>query len=104
MGLKIQIKGIIGTDNYDIHYYSGKTPGSNPSSNSWGQLLFSGQTDSTTDIEFISGSTSTYGYVVDNNPYGKQYWFKIIDKITGSFVIENIYIHEEIFYRPCLCV
>jgi hypothetical protein len=103
MGLKIQIKGITGTTNYDVFYYSGNTPGPNPSTDDWGQLLLSGQTSSTLDIEFINGVTPIYGKIVDSDPYGKQYWFKILDKISGSYIVENLYVHEGIFYYPCFC-
>lgn len=30
--------------------------------------------------------------------YGEQYWIKIEDLVNGSFIIENIYIHENNYF------
>jgi len=97
MGLVIEIKNIVSPNNFKLFYQNGRTPGSvseqeNPT---WGAQygsVFAGGTSSITidfDVE------------VDPNPYGKQYWFKILDTVTNSYIIENIYIHELDFYTKC---
>jgi hypothetical protein len=100
MGLVIKIKNILSTNNFKLFYRVGRTPGSSfeQSSTSWGTQyggIFSGGTD-LISIDLIDSG-------IDTNPYSKQYWFKILDDLNGSFIIENIYVHDEIFYSE-LCI
>ena len=105
MGLVIKIKNILSTNNFKLFYRVGRTPGSSfeQSSPSWGTQytripsvggIFN-ESETTISIDLINSE-------IDTNPYGKQYWFKILDDLNGSFIIENIYVHDEIFYRE-LC-
>jgi hypothetical protein len=91
MGLVIKIKNIVSPNNFKLFYKEGRTPGSSSEqlSPSWG-VQFGGT---------YSGGTSEILVDINNQqPYGKQYWFKILDIVTNSFIIENIYIHEKEFY------
>jgi hypothetical protein len=60
----------------------------------WGTLYgtYTGGTTTNIEIDFD---------LIDSNPFGKQYWFKILDTITGSYIIENIHIHEYEYYHYC---
>jgi hypothetical protein len=97
MGLVIEIKNIVSPNNFKLFYQNGRTPGSvseqeNPT---WGTQYGSVFAGGTTSI------TIDFDIEVDPNPYGKQYWFKILDTVTNSYIIENIYIHELDFYTKC---
>ena len=77
--------------------YTGDTPnGIYTGGTSTGYLCPNQEDESLVCIEIDFNS-------IDPNPFGKQYWFKILDIVTGSYIIENIYIHEEIYYYK-LCV
>lgn len=83
----------------------GRTPGSSSeqSSLAWGTQYMGG----TSVGGIFSGGTTTISIDlnlegIDASPYGKQYWFKILDVVTNSFIIENIYIHEYEFYGRCV--
>lgn len=95
MGLIIKIKNIQSPNNFKLFYKEGRTPGSSSdqSSNSWGTQYGGVYSSSTTEISIDLIDNS-----IDLNPFGKQYWFKILDVVTESFIIENIYIHEKEFY------
>jgi hypothetical protein len=104
MGLVIKIKNIQSTNNFKLFYRVGRTPGSSfeQSSESWGTQyggIFSGGT-ALISIDLIDEGIANGGYYDDEtNPYGKQYWFKILDLVTNSFIIENINIHDKNFYN-----
>jgi hypothetical protein len=99
MGLIVEIKDIQIENDFEIWYSTGRTPGlvSEYSEENWGTQftggtsvngVFSGETTTVTiDMEEIS-----------ENPYDTQFWFKLLDKETNNFIIENIYIHNETFY------
>ena len=97
MGVVIEIKNIVSPNNFKLFYQEGRTPGSvseqeNPT---WGNQyggVYSGGTSSIS-IDFDAE--------IDPNPYGKQYWFKLLDVVTDSYVIENVYVHELDFYTKC---
>lgn len=91
MGLVIKIKNIVSPNSFKLFYQEGRTPGSSSEqlSPSWGVQI--GGT--------YSGGTGEILVDINNQqPYGKQYWFKILDVVTNSFIIENIYVHEKEFY------
>jgi hypothetical protein len=73
-----------------------RTPGNVTSQGdvNWGTLYgtYTGGTTANIEIDFTT---------IDPNPFGKQNWFKILDTVTGSYIIENIYIHEYEYYRYC---
>ena len=48
-----------------------------------------------------SSSTTSVDIIVPNVEYGAQYWVKILDTVTNSYIVENIYIHEFEYYRFC---
>lgn len=92
MGVIIEIKNIVSPNNFKLFYKEGRTPGSvsEQESPTWG----------TQYGEIYMGGTTSINVEVDN-PYGKQYWFKMLDIVTNSYIIENIYIHELDFYTKC---
>lgn len=61
---------------------------------SWGTLYGTYTGGTTTDIEIDFD-------LIDPTPFGKQHWFKILDIVTGSYIIENIYINEYEYYYYC---
>ncbi len=91
MGLVIKIKNIVSPNSFKLFYQEGRTPGSSSEQLSldWGNQIGTTYSGGTTEILFD---------ITDPQPYGKQYWFKILDTVTNSFIIENIYIHEKEFY------
>ena len=99
MSFKIRLNNIsVPTGNqYKVFYkLNVRTPGNVTSQGdvNWGTLYgtYTGGTTANIEIDFNS---------IDSNPFGKQNWFKILDTVTGSYIIENIYIHEYEYYRYC---
>lgn len=91
MGLVIKIKNIVSPNSFKLFYQEGRTPGSSSEQLSldWGTQIGG----------IYSGGTSEILVDLNNQqPYGKQYWFKILDIVTNSFIIENIYVHERELY------
>jgi hypothetical protein len=74
-----------------------RTPGSVASQGevTWGTLYgtYTGGTTTNIEIDFLP---------ITSYPYGKQHWFKILDTVTGSYIIENVYIHDYEYYTACL--
>jgi hypothetical protein len=95
MGLIIKIKNIQSPNNFKLFIKEGRTPGSSSEqlSGDWGVQYGNVYSSSINEIVI-----DLIDEVIDLNPYGKQYWFKILDVETESFIIENIYIHEKQFY------
>ncbi len=105
MGLVIKIKNIQSVNNFKLFYKVGRTPGSSSSQSSlsWGTQYTGSPSVGgifNESVTTISIDLITQG--IDLNPYNKQYWFKILDVVTGSYVIENIHIHEYEFYDRCI--
>lgn len=73
-----------------------RTPGNvtSQSDTEWGTYYGTYTGGTTTDIEIDFD-------LIDPSPFGKQYWFKILDIVTGSYIIENIYVHEYEYYYFC---
>jgi hypothetical protein len=106
MGLKIELKNIDADNNFKLYYKVGSTPGSfaTQSSTTWGTQYTGG-----TSINGVF-SSSTTGITIDlieenivkepyfETLYGQQFWFKIIDVVTNRYIIENVIIHQKIFY------
>jgi hypothetical protein len=110
MGLVIKIKNIQSANNFKLFYRVGRTPGSSfeQSSLTWGTQYMGSpsvggifnESVTTISIDLMTQGIANGGYYDDStNPYGKQYWFKILDLVTNSFIIENIYIHDKNFYN-----
>lgn len=106
MGLKVEIKNIQISNNFKVFYKIGETPGSfsEQSSDTWGTQYNGG-----TSVNGIFSSTINQITIdlIDENLvkppysetlYGKQFWFKLYDVVTGRYIIENIIIHQKIFY------
>ena len=111
MGLKIELKNINVDNNFKLFYKVGDTPGSfsNQSSVTWGTQYTGG-----TSVNGVF-SSSTTGITIDlideeiveepyfQTLYGQQFWFKILDVVTNRYIIENIIIHQKIFYdKKCV--
>jgi hypothetical protein len=99
MGFKIKLNNInvpSGNEFKVFYKLNSRTPGNvaYQSDLNWGTLYGSYVGGVNTDIE-IDFTT------IDPNPYGKQNWFKILDLTTGSYIIENIYIHQYQYYKDC---
>lgn len=73
-----------------------RTPGNVTSQGdvNWGTLYETYIGGVTTNIEIDFD-------LIDSSPFGKQHWFKILDEVTGSYIIENIHIHEYEYYYFC---
>jgi hypothetical protein len=114
MGFKIKLNNIsVPTGNQFKVFYklNVRTPGNASQMNCnhdadtignscWGTLYTGG----TSNGIYTGGTTTNIEIdfdLIDPNPFGKQYWFKIWDKKTKSHIIENIYIHEYEYYRYC---
>ena len=100
MSLKIKLNNInVPSGNQFKVFYrlDSRTPGSVASQGevTWGTLYgtYTGGTTTNIEINFLS---------IISNPYGKQHWFKILDTVTGSYIIENIYVHEYEYYSVCV--
>jgi hypothetical protein len=100
MNFKIKLNNITvpSGNQFKVFYkLDSRTPGSVASQgdNAWGTLYgtYTGGTTTNIEIDFLP---------ITSNPYGKQHWFKILDTITGSYIIENIYIHEYEYYTQCV--
>jgi hypothetical protein len=105
MGLVIKIKNIQSVNNFKLFYKVGRTPGSSSSQSSlsWGtQYTGSPSVGGIFNESVTTISIDLISQGIDLNPYNKQYWFKILDVVTGSYVIENIHIHEYEFYDRCI--
>ena len=99
MSFKIRLNNInVPTGNqYKVFYkLNVRTPGNVTSQGdvNWGTLYgtYTGGTTTNVEIDFLP---------IIASPFGKQHWFKILDTVTGSYIIENIYIHEYEYYYYC---
>lgn len=82
-GLIIIISGITVENRFEVHYKIGDTPGDHLN----GFTQYNGIFDPTNVIN-ISGLE-----------YGKHYWFKIVDTVNNSYIIENIKTHSLDYYQ-----
>ena len=99
MSFKIRLNNIsVPTGNQFKVFYklNSRTPGNVTSQGdvNWGTLYgtYTGGTTTNVEIDFLP---------IIASPFGKQHWFKILDTVTGSYIIENIYIHEYEYYYYC---
>lgn len=92
MGLNIRIHGINCTDNFILSYYKGSTPNNKV----FTMIPSTGYT--------YSGGTSEITVHSSEIPYeyGTQYWFKITNIITNSWIIKNIFTHNSSYYMDCM--
>lgn len=83
--LKIKIGNIISPNVFVVSYKSGNGVGN-------------------VNTDFIPYGTTYSGGTTEivmsglDLKYGEQYWIKIEDLVNGSFIIENIYIHENNYF------
>jgi len=99
MGFKIKLNNISvpSGHQYKVFYkLNVRTPGNVTSQGdvNWGTLYgtYTGGTTTNVEIDFLP---------IIPSPFGKQHWFKILDTVTGSYIIENIYIHDYEYYYYC---
>lgn len=99
MSFKIRLNNInvpSGNEFKVFYKLDSRTPGSVAFQGdlNWGTLYgtYTGGTTTSVEIDFLP---------IISNPFGKQHWFKILDTVTGSYIIENIYIHDYEYYRYC---
>jgi len=90
MELIVELKDINFQNNYQVYYKIGDTPG--PSTHVNGFILLNGVYTPQTNLLNVNVLN------IDSNPYGKQFWFKIVDIVTSDYIIKNILIHDKIFY------
>jgi hypothetical protein len=90
MALIIELKDINFQNNFRVYYKINNTPG--PNTHIDGYTLLNGTYTPQTNLLNINILN------IDNNPYGKQFWFKLLDLVTNRYIIKNIFIHDKIFY------
>jgi hypothetical protein len=100
MGLNLKLKGIVSPNPFKLLYKTGATAGN--------------ESVVTTGYTYYPNSSTTYqassdGSYYNTNPiifsgasYNTQYWFKILDTVTGGYVIENIFTNHEEVYDNCI--
>lgn len=90
MGLTIRLYGIVSPHDFTVAIKSGSTP--YPLSSGYVNYggIYSG---GTTQIE-ITGSTFSFN---------TQYWVKITDVVTKRYIIENIFVNNQVAYVDCMC-
>lgn len=100
MGLNLKLKGIVSPNPFKLLYKTGATAGN--------------ESVVTTGYTYYPNSGTTYqassdGSYYNTNPiifsgasYSTQYWFKILDTVTGGYVIENIFTNHEEVYDDCI--
>lgn len=106
MGLKIELKNIQSTNNFKLFYKIGDTAGSfsEQTLDDWGTQYSGGPSvngifpSSTTEITIDLMDENIVNEPYFQTMYGKQFWFKIYDVVTRRYIIENIILHQEIFY------
>lgn len=84
MSLYIRLYNIVSPNNFSVYYKSSENLGNVNS-----DFTFYGSYSGTTTGLTISDSELTLN---------TKYWIKIIDDVTGKYIIENIYTHESCFY------
>lgn len=84
--IKINIRNISSPNDFIVSYKSGNSVGNvNDNFIPYGTTYTGGTTElSITGLDL---------------KYGEQYWIKIEDLVNGSFIIENIYIHENNYFK-----
>lgn len=86
MGLVIRLYNIVSPNSYTISVKEGDTP----------YPLNSGYTN-------VTGSMVGDVFTITSQHYkfNTQYWVKLLDTITGRYIIENIYENDPIAYMDC---
>ncbi len=100
MGLNLKIKGIVSPNPFKLLYKTGATAGN--------------ESVVTTGYTYYPNSSTTYqassdGSYYNTNPiifsgasYNTQYWFKILDTVTGGYIIENVFTNHQEVYDSCI--
>jgi hypothetical protein len=88
MGLNLKLKGIVSPNPFKLLYKTGATAG-NESVVATGYTYYpnSGTTyQASSDGSYYNTNPITF----TNASYSTQYWFKILDTVTGDYIIDNI--------------
>ena len=100
MGLNLKLKGIVSPNPFKLLYKTGATAG-NESVVTTGYTYY--PNSGTTYQASSDGSYyNTNPIIFTNAAYSTQYWFKILDTVTGGYVIENIFTNHEELYDDCI--
>jgi len=95
MGLVIRIYDISSPNDFKLSIKKGVTAYPLDSGYLEYDEIYSG---GTTQIEL-----TTYGETTDILEFNTQYWIKIVDLVTNRYIIENIYLHDQIAFEGCEC-
>lgn len=85
MGLTIRLHNITSPNNFTLYYKSGQTIGDLVA----GFTQYGGTYPGGTTQINISGATIDFNI---------QYWIKLIDSVTNTYIIENIKMHDGCYY------
>jgi signal peptidase I len=101
MGLNIRIHNIKTPNDFKLSYRVSPTAGDvNVIENDYilyGQYEDSVSRDYTSNPIILSGSTF-------DTIFSENIWVKIQDIVTNNYIIENIKVHSESYYSPCIPV
>jgi hypothetical protein len=104
MGLNLKLKGIVSPNPFKLYFKTGTTAGNESvvttgyTQYSAGSTLPNGTYQGSSDGSYYN----TTPIVFSNAQYSTQYWFKILDTVTGGYVIENIFTNHEEIYDNCI--
>lgn len=103
MGLKIRINGIYSPNRFKIYFKTGASAGNDA-------IIATGYTQYTVGADQPNGvyeNSTSRNY--NSNPiiftgasFDTQYWFKLVDTVTGGYIIENIYTNQAEVYDECI--
>lgn len=98
MGLVIRIYDINSPNDFKVSIKKGDTAYPLDSGYIEYDTIYSGGTTQIelTNITYPSGKT-------ENFDFNTQYWIKITDITTDRYIIENIYLHDQIAFSDCQC-
>jgi hypothetical protein len=100
MGLNIRIYNVTCLNSFTLSYRFSATPG-NESVIASGYTPYGGTYPSSTSRNYNSNPIVLSGTTF-NNIYDQTIWVKIVDSVTGGYIIENIKIHELEYYDYCI--
>jgi hypothetical protein len=108
LNLNLKLKGIVSPNPFKLLYKTGATAGNES------VVTTIIETASSIGYTYYPNSGTTYqassdGSYYNTNPiifsgasYSTQYWFKIVDTVTGGYIIENVYTNHEEIYDNCI--
>lgn len=104
MGLNLKLKGIVSPNPFKLYFKTGATAGNESVVTtdyiqySAGSTLPNGTYQASSDGSYYN----TTPIVFNDAQYSTQYWFKILDTVTGGYVIENIHTNHQEIYDNCI--